>query len=84
MELFWFMLIGLGAGWVVGQFSEGSSVYGLIGNVVVGVVGALVGGFLFGALGPSVAGGLLGSAIAATIGAILLLYLIGLLHHSTT
>jgi uncharacterized membrane protein YeaQ/YmgE (transglycosylase-associated protein family) len=81
MELLWFILIGLAAGWLAGQFMKGGG-YGAIGDIVVGVIGALLGGFLFGALGVSVGGGLLGSLIVATIGAIVLLSLLRVLHHS--
>lgn len=81
MELLWFILIGLAAGWLAGQFMKGSG-YGAVGDIVVGVIGALVGGFLFSTLGVSTGGGLIGSLIVATIGAIVLLYLLRLLHRS--
>jgi len=45
---------------------------------VVGIIGALVAGFLFGLLGIT-AGGIIGSIITATVGAIVLLYVVGLL-----
>jgi len=47
-------------------------------HIVVGIIGALVGGFLFGLLGIT-AGGIIGSIITATVGAIVLLYVVGLL-----
>jgi uncharacterized membrane protein YeaQ/YmgE (transglycosylase-associated protein family) len=46
MAFFWFILIGLIAGWLAGNFTKGSG-FGLPGNVIVGVIGALLGGFLF-------------------------------------
>lgn len=52
--------------------------FGLLGNIVVGIIGALVGGFLFGVLGLA-AGGLIGSLIIAVIGVVVLLFLIGLI-----
>jgi len=52
--------------------------FGLLGNIIVGILGAVVGGFVFGLLGIS-AGGLLGSIVTATAGAALLLYIIGLI-----
>ena len=52
--------------------------FGLLGNIVVGVIGAVLGGFVFGLLGIS-AGGLIGSIVTATAGAALLLFLIGLI-----
>ena len=73
MELLWFILIGIAAGWLAGQIMEGSG-YGLVGDLIIGVIGALLGGFLFGLLGIAM-GGLLGSLITATIGAIVLIAL---------
>ena len=52
--------------------------FGLLGNIIVGIIGAVVGGFLFGALGIA-AGGLIGSIVTATVGAVVLLFLIGLI-----
>ncbi len=75
MELLWFILIGLAAGWLAGQLVKGGG-FGVIGDIIVGVIGALLGGFLFGALGFSAGGGLLGSLIVATIGAVVLLLLL--------
>lgn len=75
MELLWFILIGLAAGWLAGQLVKGGG-FGVIGDIIVGVIGALLGGFLFGALGFSSGGGLLGSLIVATIGAVVLLLLL--------
>jgi len=40
-----FICIGIVTGWVVGEFRQGEG-YGLLGNAVIGVMGALVGGFL--------------------------------------
>ena len=71
MYLIWFLLIGLIAGWLAGMIVRGAHL-GLLGNLVVGVIGALLGGFLFRlvGLGPT---SLLGQLIAATVGAVLLL-----------
>jgi uncharacterized membrane protein YeaQ/YmgE (transglycosylase-associated protein family) len=74
MTLLWFLLIGLAAGWLAGRIMRGGG-FGLIGDLIVGVIGALLGGFLFGLLGIS-AGGLLGSLITATVGAIVLIALL--------
>ena len=78
MEFLWFILIGLAAGWLAGQLMKGGG-FGVIGDIIVGVIGALLGGFLFGALGIFPGGGLLGSLIVATIGAIILLFLLRLI-----
>ena len=74
MEFAWFIVIGLVAGWLAGQFVKGGG-FGIIGDIVVGVLGALLGGFLFRALGVSLGGGLLGALIVATIGAVVLIFL---------
>lgn len=74
MHIIWFLLIGLAAGWLAGQIMKGGG-FGLVGDLVVGVIGALLGGFLFGLLGMH-AGGLLGNLVMATIGAIVLLWLL--------
>lgn len=78
MSLLWFIIIGAVAGWLAGQIMKGRG-FGVIGNIVVGVVGALLGGWLFGVLGISAGGGLLGSLVMALIGAIVLLFLVGLI-----
>ncbi len=75
MEFLWFILIGLAAGWLAGQFMSGGG-YGLVGDILLGVVGAVVGGFLFHQLGLSAGGGLIGALIVATIGAVVLIFLV--------
>jgi uncharacterized membrane protein YeaQ/YmgE (transglycosylase-associated protein family) len=74
MEFVWFILIGMCAGWLAGQFMKGSG-FGLLGNLIVGVIGALLGGFAFQLVGLA-AYGLLGQLIVATVGAVLLLALL--------
>jgi uncharacterized membrane protein YeaQ/YmgE (transglycosylase-associated protein family) len=73
MEFLWFIVIGLAAGWLAGQFMSGGG-YGVVGDIVLGVLGALVGGFLFRQLGLSAGGGLIGALIVATIGAVVLIF----------
>ena len=74
MNFLWFILIGICAGWLAGQIMKGGG-YGVVGDMIIGVIGALVGGFLFGLLGLT-AGGLIGSLITATVGAIVLIALL--------
>ncbi len=76
--LIWFLAIGLLAGWLAGQIMKGGG-FGLLGDLIVGVIGALLGGWLFGLLGIA-SYGLFGSLITATIGAIVLLFLIRLIR----
>ncbi len=73
MNFIWFILIGLAAGWLAGQLVKGGG-FGLVGDIVVGVIGALLGGFLFSTFGVSTGGGLIGSLIVATVGAVVLLF----------
>lgn len=80
MNILWFMIIGIAAGWLAGQIMKGGG-FGLAGDLVVGVIGALLGGFLFGLLGITSAG-LFGSLVTATIGAIVLILLLRLLRRA--
>ena len=78
----WFLIVGLIAGWLAGVLVKGGG-FGLIGDLVVGVIGAFLGGFLFTSLGVSAGGGLLGAIVVATIGAVVLLFLVRLLKRAT-
>jgi uncharacterized membrane protein YeaQ/YmgE (transglycosylase-associated protein family) len=73
-NLVWFLLIGLIAGWLAGLLTKGKGL-GLANDLIVGVLGALLGGMLFWIIGLS-ATGLIGSLIMATVGAVLVLFLI--------
>jgi uncharacterized membrane protein YeaQ/YmgE (transglycosylase-associated protein family) len=81
MNLIWFLLIGLIAGWLAGKVMRGGG-FGVIGDIIVGVIGALLGGWLFGKLGISIGGGLLGAIITAFVGAVLLLLLLRLIKRA--
>ncbi|MBX3421873.1 MAG: GlsB/YeaQ/YmgE family stress response membrane protein [Pirellulaceae bacterium] len=75
------LLIGAAAGFLAGQIMKGRG-FGILGNIVVGILGALVFGFLFGSLN------LFNSAIlnqiaGGTIGAVILLFVIGLIKKAT-
>lgn len=79
MSLIWFLLIGLIAGWLASVVMR--SRHGVVGDLVVGVIGALLGGWLFGVLGIS-AGGLIGSIITAFVGAVVLILLLRLIRRA--
>ena len=81
VDLLWFLIIGLVAGWLAGVIMKGGG-FGMVGDLVVGVVGAFLGGFLFRALGLSAGGGLIGSLIVALIGAIVLLFIVRLIKRA--
>ena len=76
MNIIYFLVIGLIAGWLAGQILKGKG-FGLVGNLIVGCIGALLGGWLFGVLGLTV-GGLIGSLVAGLVGAFVLLWIINL------
>ena len=72
-----FLAIGAVAGWLAGVIMKGGG-FGLLADIVIGIVGAVIGGFVFGLLGIE-AGGLIGQIIVATVGAILLLWIVRML-----
>ncbi|GBC99226.1 hypothetical protein HRbin17_01748 [bacterium HR17] len=67
------ILVGLIAGWLAEQLTGRSQ--GLLGNIILGLVGAFVGGLLFGLLGVRGTAGFVGSIAVATIGAVVLIAL---------
>jgi len=77
MGIIAFLIIGIIAGWLAGKIIRGGG-FGIIGNMAVGVVGAVVGGFIFSFVGITT-GGWLGSIVTATVGALVLLFLVGLI-----
>lgn len=78
MEIIWFLLIGLCAGWLAGQLVKGGG-FGVVGDLIVGVIGAILGGFLFRIL-QITAGGLIGNLVVATVGAIVLLVILRMVN----
>jgi uncharacterized membrane protein YeaQ/YmgE (transglycosylase-associated protein family) len=81
MNILWFLLVGLVAGWLAGLLVRGGG-FGIVGDIVIGIIGAFVGGYLFSNLGASAGGGLLGSLVVATIGAIVLLVVVRVLKRA--
>jgi uncharacterized membrane protein YeaQ/YmgE (transglycosylase-associated protein family) len=79
MEIIIFLLIGAVAGWLAGLVVRGYG-FGLIGNIVVGIVGAVIAGWLFPRLGVGLPAGTIGQIISAAIGAVILLVIIGLVR----
>ena len=73
------LLVGLIAGWLAGLVVQGTG-FGLIGDIAIGIVGALIASWLFPKLGIRLGGGLVRQIIDATIGAILLLVIIRLVR----
>jgi uncharacterized membrane protein YeaQ/YmgE (transglycosylase-associated protein family) len=80
-NLIWFLLIGLIAGWLAGKVMRGGG-FGIIGDMIVGVIGALIGGWLFGQLGIWPGGGLIGAIIVAFVGAVILIFLLRIIRRA--
>jgi uncharacterized membrane protein YeaQ/YmgE (transglycosylase-associated protein family) len=76
-NLIWWVVVGLIAGWAAGKIMRGGG-YGPLMDIVLGIVGAIVGGWLLAALG-IYAGGLIGTIVVAIIGAMFLIWLSRLL-----
>jgi uncharacterized membrane protein YeaQ/YmgE (transglycosylase-associated protein family) len=71
-NLIWWVVVGLIAGWAAGRIMQGGG-YGPGMDIVLGIVGAVVGGWLMSLVGIQ-AGGLIGTIIVAIIGAVLLIW----------
>lgn len=73
------ILVGLIAGWLAGKLVQGTG-FGVIGDILIGIVGAFLGTWLLGMLGIFIGGGLIAAIVNATIGAIVLLLVIRLIR----
>ncbi|HEY2067724.1 MAG TPA: GlsB/YeaQ/YmgE family stress response membrane protein [Gemmatimonadaceae bacterium] len=83
MDLLTWIIVGLIAG-VLASLVMGGTGYGIIGDIIIGIVGAFVGGWLFRSLNiTSPMGGLAGVIFVAFIGAVVLLFVIRLIRGST-
>lgn len=78
MDFVWFILIGIIAGWLAGQIMKGGG-YGLVVDLLLGIIGAVIGGWVFRQLGIA-AGGLIGSLITATVGAVIFIAILRLIR----
>ena len=79
-HIVWVLLIGLVAGWLAGMLMKGRG-FGALGDIIVGVVGAVIGSWLFGALGLT-AYGTIGTILMSLVGAMVFLGLISLIKHA--
>jgi len=73
------LVVGIAAGWLAGQVLRGTG-FGLVGDLLVGIVGALFASLLFPRLGLNLGGGLLSQILFAALGAIILLLIVGLVR----
>jgi uncharacterized membrane protein YeaQ/YmgE (transglycosylase-associated protein family) len=74
------LLVGLIAGWLAGEIVFGGG-FGLIGDIAIGIVGAFIGSWMLPRLGVHIGGGLVNHIIVATIGAVVLLVVLGFIQH---
>ena len=72
MEIFWFLLIGLAAGWLASLITKRER-KGIVSYLIIGIIGAVLGGFVFRLL-HLVAYGFIGELVTATVGAVILLF----------
>ena len=79
MSIVAWIVLGLVAGWLAGMLMRGGG-YGLVGDIIVGLVGAFIGGILVNLLVPDASFGFWGSIVVAIIGACIL---IAILHAFT-
>lgn len=77
MEFFWYIMIGLIAGFSAGKIIRGGG-FGLVVNIIVGIIGGALGGWLFSLMGIYAYGGIVGGLITSTIGAVVFLWIISL------
>lgn len=81
--LLWWCIVGLIAGFLAGKVMKGGG-FGVLMDIVIGIVGAMIGGWVFGLVGifPGgglIGGGLIGSILVAFVGACILLWLVRLI-----
>jgi uncharacterized membrane protein YeaQ/YmgE (transglycosylase-associated protein family) len=80
MEIVIFLLIGATAGWIAGRIMEGGG-FGLLGNMIVGVIGSVLGRYLAGLVGFGAEGGIFTSLLIAVGGAVILLFIVGIIKN---
>jgi uncharacterized membrane protein YeaQ/YmgE (transglycosylase-associated protein family) len=74
------LFVGLVAGWLAGQIVQGTG-FGIIGDIIIGILGAFIGSWLLPQLGIHLGSGLISAIVNATIGAVLLLLIVRLLRN---
>jgi uncharacterized membrane protein YeaQ/YmgE (transglycosylase-associated protein family) len=73
------LFVGVVAGWLAGKIVRGTG-FGIIGDLIVGVVGAFIGSWLLPRVGIHLGAGVISAIVNATVGAILLLFVVRLLR----
>ena len=76
MTIITYIILGLIAGWLASVVTKSNHTHGLLTDIILGIVGAIVGGFIFNLFGqPGVTGFNIYSAVVAFIGAVVLIYI---------
>jgi uncharacterized membrane protein YeaQ/YmgE (transglycosylase-associated protein family) len=75
------LVIGAIAGWLAGQIMAGGG-FGLVGNIVVGIIGAFVAGWLFPNFWPSMGSPMVNAIVHALVGAIIVLFVVRLIRRA--
>ena len=77
------LVVGGVAGWLAGYFMKGSG-FGLIGNIILGMIGGFIVGWLLSLLNIGFISGPITRLIASFLGAVVLLFIVGLIRRSTS
>jgi uncharacterized membrane protein YeaQ/YmgE (transglycosylase-associated protein family) len=74
------LIVGLIAGWLAGQIMRGAG-YGIIADIIIGIVGAFIGNWLWVALHlPTIGNGWISAIVISTVGALVLLFILRLIR----
>ncbi len=73
------LFVGLVAGWLAGQIVRGTG-FGIVGDLIIGILGAFIGSWLMPQVGMHLGSGIISAIVNATIGAVLLLFVVRLLR----
>lgn len=79
----WWIVVGLIAGWATGKLMRGAG-YGVVMNIILGIIGAVVGGGIMRALGFAGQGGMVYTILVAIGGAVLFTWLVSMITRSRT
>ena len=71
----WWLVCGLIAGWAAGKIMKGEG-YGTVADILLGIAGAVVGGFLLSLVGIGGSGGMISTILVAIVGACVLVWLV--------
>jgi uncharacterized membrane protein YeaQ/YmgE (transglycosylase-associated protein family) len=73
------LFVGLIAGWAAGKVVQGTG-FGIVGDLVIGIIGAFIGSWLFPQLGIQLGSGIIAAIVSATVGAVIVLLIVRLVH----